>query len=100
MYKSGIIKNVTKQKSYLGGKNMKQQQLREEQIITNVSKDYKVELNENFRDEGVTWYLVPCETKAWPNGNPHRVLYENLLGNRLVIWLNEVGNMIYNHVYA
>lgn len=78
---------------------MKEQQLTEEQVAK-VSEDYKVKLNENFRNDGVTWYLVPCETKAWPNGNPYRVLYENLLGNRLVVWLNEVGGMIYNHVYA
>lgn len=76
------------------------QQLRESQIVKEVSEDYKVELNDNFRNEGIIWYLVPGETKEWPNGNPHKALYENLVGNRLVVWLNEVGGMIYNRVYA
>lgn len=74
--------------------------LSEEQVVKN-RQNNKVSLYETiWTNDGLTWYLIPLETKTWPNGNPHRVLYENLLGNRLVIWLNEIGGMIYDRVFA
>lgn len=79
------------------GKNMI---LSEEQVVKN-RQNNKVSLYETiWTNDGLTWYLIPVETQTWPNKNPHRVLYENLLGNRLVIWLNEVGGMIYSRVFA
>ena len=68
--------------------------LKEEQI--GKVRERKVTLFESFRDKyGTIWYLVPRETSHWPNNNPHRILYENLWGSKLIIWLNEFGGMIY-----
>ena len=74
--------------------------LSEEQVVKNKNNN-KVSLYETiWTNDGLTWYLIPVETKTWPNGNPYRVLYENMVGNRLVIWLNEIGGMIYDRVFA
>ena len=79
---------------------MKEQKLKEDKVT--MKSENSVKLNDNFKDDvnGIVWYLVPRETLEWPNGNPRKALYENLIGNRLVIWLNEVGGMIYNRVLA
>lgn len=74
--------------------------LAETEIIRNKNNNEVSLFERVWTDDGLMWYLIPGETKEWPNGNPQRVLYENLLGNRLVVWLNEVGGMIYNRVYA
>ena len=74
--------------------------LAETEIIRNKNNNEVSLFERVWTDDGLMWYLIPGETKEWPNGNPHRVLYENLLVNRLVVWLNEVGGMIYNRVYA
>ena len=74
--------------------------LTEEQVIR-TKRNNEISLFEKiWTNDGFTWYLMPFETKVWPNNNPHQVLYENLLGNRLVIWFNEVGGLIYSRVYA
>ena len=74
--------------------------LSEPQIVRNTENNKVSVFEKILTNDGLTWYLIPGETRVWPNNNPHRVLYENLMGNRLVIWLNEVGGMIYNRVYA
>ena len=55
-----------------------------------------VKVLKNFRSkDGTIWYLNQDSTSKWPNGNPHRALYESLWGGKLVVWLNELGGMIY-----
>ena len=74
--------------------------LAEEEIVRNKNNNEVSLFERVWTSDGLMWYLIPGEIKEWPNGNPHRVLYENLVGNRLVVWLNEVGGLIYNRVYA
>ena len=45
--------------------------------------------------DGTMWYLNPYNTLKWPNGNPCRCLYESLWGGKLVVRLNEIGQLTY-----
>lgn len=49
-------------------------------------------------EDGSVWQLEPHKTDSWPNGNPHKVSYKTLWGSRLIVWLNEVGNLIYTRL--
>lgn len=68
--------------------------LNAEQVAT--MNNEKVRIHANFRDkDGVIWHYVPLESNTWPNGNPHRAVYRTAYGGKLVVWLNEVGQLIY-----
>lgn len=54
-----------------------------------------VTLKKEFKTEdGMTWYLIPYKTSCWPNGTPHKVSYQTLCGCRIIIRLDETGNLI------
>ncbi len=69
--------------------------LREEQIIREEGIERITPRNEFKGDDGAIWYLIPCETTIWPNGNPYRLLYRTIWGNKLIVWLNEIGGLIF-----
>ena len=69
--------------------------IREEVVVQ--KNDKQVILQSEFKDDdGERWYLIPCETAVWPNGNPHIAYYRTVWGTRMVIWLNEVGGLIFS----
>lgn len=56
----------------------------------------RVTVYETFNtQDGLMWHLMHRETQKWPNGNPYRLLYRTMFGERLVVWLNEIGELIY-----
>ena len=70
--------------------------IQENMFTTRVPGENRVKIVKTFRGkDGTIWHLNPYQTSLWPNGNPHRALYESLWGVRLVVWLNEVGNLTY-----
>ena len=73
--------------------------LSEEQVRTKHNNEVSL-FEKIWTNDGLTWCLMPGKIKEWPNGNPHEVMYKDSLGNRMVIWLNEVGDMIYNRIFV
>ena len=71
-------------------------ELKEEQIISSSEGVERITPRNEFKgNDGFMWYLIPRETMAWPNGNPYKILYETIWGNKLIVWLNEVGGLIF-----